>query len=149
MVLLKNIVGKVDVKIFSALTLLCMGLSCNSSSVGMPLVLINHSNMQAEAIQTWMSAEIHSLMFWLIQYKFDDYSIIRLIFSHREHCPIKIKKKILKINLKKKMKGCRAGNFISTLGRVCFFLLFPAFFSFFQFSFFQNLLVFSFFLMPK
>ena len=40
-----------------------------------------------------------------IQYKYDDYSIIRLIFSHSDHCAIKIsKKKFKKKFLKKKKK---------------------------------------------
>ena len=94
-----------------------------------------------------------------IQYKYDDYSIIRLIFSHRDHCAIKISKKKLKKKIfeKKKnekfvkLKRDRAGKSIPALGLG---MDFPAFFNFFffffqLFFFFQNLLGFSCFLMPK
>ena len=62
-----------------------------------------------------------------IQYKYDDYSIIRLIFSHRDHCAIKISKKKLKkkffekkqnkkIEKFVKLKWYRAGKSIPALG---------------------------------
>ena len=40
-----------------------------------------------------------------IQYKYDDYSIIRLIFSHSDHCEIKTKEKKFKKKILKKKKN--------------------------------------------
>ena len=85
-----------------------------------------------------------------IQYKYDDYSIIRLIFSHSDQCAIKISKKKIQKKIfekkKKKFENCRKIHTCPRAG-----MDFPALYPFNLTNFWKilNLLGFSCTLMPK